>query len=99
MPECRHSSPGAGRTGWYYRVLEPGAAAEGDKIALIERHHPALTVQRVNAARLTRRVTPQDAEILANLPDLAGGWRRAFARMASGDREEDTSERLHGAPG
>ena len=86
-----------GRTGWYYRILEPGAAREGDEIALIERRNPAWTVKRVSAARLTRRVTPQDAEILSSLNDLADGWRRAFARMASGDTTEDVRKRLYGA--
>ncbi|KIC21426.1 MOSC domain-containing protein [Leisingera sp. ANG-Vp] len=85
-----------GRTGWYYRVLETGTAAAGDRITLIERLNPGWTVLRVTRARLTRRVSSEDAEALAALADLATGWRQAFARMAGGDTKEDTRARLSG---
>ncbi|MFV1441764.1 MOSC domain-containing protein [Phaeobacter sp. JH60H1] len=85
-----------GRTGWYYRVLEPGAAQRHDEIRLIERRHPEWTVHRVTHARLTRKITAGEAASLADLADLAAGWRAAFARMAGGDAGEDTSARLGG---
>lgn len=85
-----------GRTGWYYRVLETGAAEAGDRITLIERRNPDWSVLRVTRARLTRRVPRKDAETLAGLADLASGWRQAFARMAEGISSEDTSARLAG---
>ncbi|WP_374015642.1 MOSC domain-containing protein [Phaeobacter sp. A36a-5a] len=85
-----------GRTGWYYRVLEPGAVQTHDEIRLIERRHPEWTVHRVTHARLTRKITAGEAASLADLADLAAGWRAAFARMAGGDTGEDTSARLGG---
>ncbi|MBO9449863.1 MOSC domain-containing protein [Tropicibacter sp. R16_0] len=85
-----------GRTGWYYRVLETGTAEAGDRITLIERRNPDWSVLHVTRARLTRRVSPEEAQALAELTDLAIGWRQAFARMAGGDTEEDTSARLAG---
>ena len=88
-----------GRTGWYYRVLEHGAAGGGDQISLIERPQPDWSVRRVTAARLTRKVSEQDAAALATLPELAKGWRDAFAKMASGDRTENTDRRLKGVKG
>ena len=83
-----------GRTGWYYRVLETGAVASGDLIALVERRHPDWSVKRVTQARLTRGVSPSDAETLAHIEDLAPGWRAAFARMSDGVVHEDTTKRL-----
>lgn len=83
-----------GRTGWYYRVLETGEVEAGDRITLIERRNPDWSVQHVTRARLTRRVSRMDAEALANLTDLAPGWRQAFARVAMGDVNEDTRARL-----
>lgn len=83
-----------GRTGWYYRVVEAGDLGAGDQITLIERRHPGWSVERVTRARLTRRVTPQEAAALSQLADLAEGWRQAFARMADGAGAEDTSARL-----
>ncbi len=85
-----------GRTGWYYRVLEPGTAGVGDTVSLLGRTQPNWTVERVTAARLSRRVSEADAAILADMPELADGWRTAFARMASGDKDEDTTRRLEG---
>lgn len=85
-----------GRTGWYYRVLEHGQAEVGDLVHLRARPQPEWSVKRVTAARLTRRVSEQDAATLATMTELAGGWRAAFAKMAAGDRSEDTSKRLSG---
>lgn len=85
-----------GRTGWYYRVLEVGVVAAGNRITLVERRNPGWTVLRVTRARLTRRVSRQDAETLANMTDLASGWRKAFARIAEGDQDEDTRARVIG---
>lgn len=86
-----------GRTGWYCRVLEPGVAAFGDKVTLLGRTQPNWTVERVTAARLTRQISASDAAILAIMPELADGWRKAFAKMADGDTNEDTSRRLNGS--
>lgn len=85
-----------GRTGWYYRVLEPGRAGIGDTITLVERRQPNWSVRRVTAARLTRKVSQKEAAIMASMPELANGWRQAFARMADGDFDEDTGKRLNG---
>ena len=85
-----------GRTGWYYCVLEKGAAETGDEIKLIERPAPEWSVRRVTVGRLKRDVSEQDAETLATLPVLAEDWRAAFAKMAAGRRDEDTSKRLGG---
>lgn len=85
-----------GRTGWYYRVLEPGEVETGDRITLVERRNPDWTVLRVTHARLTRKVSREDALILSEMSDLAAGWRQAFARMAEGETQEDTKARLGG---
>ena len=87
------------RTGWYYRVLETGAAGLGDQVTLIERTQPDWSVARVTRARLSRTASQQDAEILSKLPELAEGWRKAFGRMADGHVDEDTSKRLRGTDG
>lgn len=83
-----------GRTGWYYRVLDSGSTKIGDTISLLERPQPNWSVKRVTTARLTREVSKDEAAALASLPELAEGWRKAFAKMAGGDFEEDTSRRL-----
>ncbi|UWQ26830.1 MOSC domain-containing protein (plasmid) [Leisingera aquaemixtae] len=91
-PKMAYLFQKTGRTGWYYRVLEPGQAEAGSAISLAERLHPDWSV-----GRLSRKATPQEAAALAQLPELAEGWRQAFARMAGGDTAEDTSARLLGS--
>lgn len=86
----------SGRTGWYYRVLEPGQVTEGDELRLVERPRPGWTVKRVTLARLTRRIAASDAAELAGMPELYAGWREAFAAMAGGTSGENTSARLKG---
>lgn len=95
-PKMAYLFQKTGRTGWYYRVLEDGNLSAGDQISLLERICPEWTVEKVTRARLSRAVSPLDAEALANLEVLAKGWRDAFARMAKGDRDEDTEARLKG---
>ena len=36
------------RTGWYYRVLEPGSITAGDRAVLIKRLNPSWSVTRFN---------------------------------------------------
>ena len=83
-----------GRTGWYYRVLESGLIQQGDEIRLIDRVHEGWSVHRVTQARLTRLADRSDAEQLSSMPELAENWREAFARMATGHRQEDTTDRI-----
>ena len=84
----------SGRTGWYYRVLSPGKVQPGDTLMLVDRPHPDWTVKSVTIARLSRKVTPEGAAVLADMSELAEGWRLAFARMAQGDLREDVRGRL-----
>lgn len=86
-----------GRTGWYYRILAPGEVGVGATLTLIDRPCPEWSVARVTRARLTRRISRQDAGTLADLAELANGWRDAFARLAQGNRQEDTAKRLQGS--
>ncbi|MBB98581.1 MAG: MOSC domain-containing protein [Rhodobacteraceae bacterium] len=85
-----------GRTGWYYRVLEPGLVSLGDPFELLERHCPQWTVLEVTRARLNRRIEPARAAQLSALPELADGWRQAFAKISANAPAEDTSARLLG---
>lgn len=86
-----------GRTGWYYRVLEEGEVQTGDEMHLVERPCPDWSVATVTAARLTRQVTAETAKTLAHLEQLSQDWRAAFAKMAKGALDEDTSARLEGS--
>ncbi|WP_430414107.1 MOSC domain-containing protein [Parasphingorhabdus sp.] len=84
----------SGRTGWYYRILKTGEAGAGDRLKLLDRPCEGWSVKRVTKGRLTRKISKEDAAILAEMPELAMGWREAFAKFAAGNRKENTAGRL-----
>lgn len=86
------------RTGWYYRVLEPGLVCAGDEIRRIACPNPDWTVERVTRARLNPRLDADIAARLAELPRLNQGWREAFRRKITPGYVEDTRQRLAGPP-
>ncbi len=49
-----------GMSGWYYRVLQPGALTAGDEVRLLERPHPDWTIERTNRQIIQRRGTVAD---------------------------------------
>ena len=49
-----------GMSGWYYRVLQPGALSAGDEVRLLERPHPEWTIERTNRQIIQRRGTVAD---------------------------------------
>jgi MOSC domain-containing protein YiiM len=87
----------SGRTGWYYRVIEPGEVAVGDAVALTERRHPDWPLSRVIAARFDSRLDPAVAAAIAALPELSESWRKSFLKKTDPAFVEDTGARLSGA--
>lgn len=87
----------SGRTGWYYRVLEPGSVAVGDEMALRERSLPEWPLSRLIEARFSSGLDPDDAKTLADTAALSPSWRSAFEKKAARPGVEDTSARLDGA--
>lgn len=71
------------RTGWYLRVVEGGAVAAGDAMALLERPHPDWDVRRVAAALFDRGTDAAVVSELAHLADLDPTWRGVFAERAA----------------
>ena len=70
----------AGRTGWYFRVLEPGAVEAGTAIELLERPFPRWTLEEANRLMHRDRGDGAGAAALAECPSLSESWRRSFQR-------------------
>lgn len=87
-----------GRTGWLYRVLEPGTLRGGDLITLIDRPLPDWSVERLQRYLYHLTDDLDVAAILAELPHLSEGFRTLFARRLSEGRAEDWSARLSNGP-
>lgn len=87
----------SGRTGWYYRVLEPGTLQAGDTLTLVARPWPQWPLSRLIDVLYHQ---PFDAAVLgalAALP-LTPSWRRLVEGRLARGAVEDWSARLDGAP-
>ncbi|CAH1652359.1 Protein YiiM [Chelatococcus asaccharovorans] len=86
----------SGRTGWYYRVIEPGQVGPGDSLVLLDRHWPEWTIRRL--WRLLYVTPLDDAELtaMADLPGLPESWRRLAERRLATRAVEDWTSRLFG---
>ncbi len=89
----------SGKTGWYYRVLQPGIVSVGDQIKLVERAHADWPLAKLIAARFDKNLEEEVAAELAGLDVMAEGWRKYFAKKAKTGFVEDQSSRLVGAGG
>ena len=85
----------SGRSGWYYRVLAPGAVQAGDTLELLERPHPHWPLPRL--AELLYRRTLDRGELAAALElPLVPSWRAVFARRLEQGGTESWASRLGG---
>lgn len=85
----------SGRSGWYYRVLEPGQVQAGDALVLLERPHPEWALPRLNALLYRRTRDPAELEAVLELP-LVPSWRQLFERRLAQGAIESWDSRLHG---
>lgn len=86
----------SGRTGWYYRVLEEGAAQEGDALALIERPCPDWPLARLSGLLYRDTRDREGLAAMAALPQLAEGWRALAQRRLDTGKVENWNARLYG---
>lgn len=83
------------RTGWYYRVLEDGAAAPAAELHLVERPHPDWPLVRLVRDLYADPLNHDELAAIAALDVLPASWRKlAEQRLASG-QIEDWSRRLN----
>jgi MOSC domain-containing protein YiiM len=96
VPDMARRVQDTGRTGWYYRVLDPGMLAPGDDLVLIDRLAPEWTLHRLWRAMYVDRLNRTELETIAALDVLAEGWRRYAQRRLDSGRVEDWRPRLEG---
>lgn len=85
----------SGRTGWYYRVLEEGTATLNDQLVLIERPRPAWPLSRLVSLLYRDKERYSELEEMAEIPELADGWRTLAARRVQARATEDWAARLN----
>jgi MOSC domain-containing protein YiiM len=63
------------QSGWYYRVLAPGALTAGDAVSLEQRPNPDFPFPRLVEIVYRRRAAPADLIRMAEMEGLASQWR------------------------
>jgi MOSC domain-containing protein YiiM len=69
-----------GRTGWYFRVLRPGAIAAGAELSLVERPAAEWTITAANQVMHGRPRDNAAAAALAAVPTLSVAWRATLLK-------------------
>ena len=95
MPDMARRVQASGYTGWYYRVLRPGAAQAGDLLRLEARPHPDWPLQRLNRLLFDRVLARDALEPALDLP-LVPSWRKLIERRLQQGGVEDWSRRIDG---
>ncbi len=85
------------RTGWYYRVIEPGTIAAGNEMRLIERVHPDWTLARLLHHLYVDYLNVEALEAMSAIPQLAESWRKIVMRRLEVRSVEAWRRRLKGA--
>lgn len=80
VPDLPARAQHNGRTGWYYRVLEEGEVAPGQRLTVVDRPHPEWTVDRANLVMYEGRDDPESTLALAAVPLLSPNWRATLER-------------------
>ena len=73
------------RTGWYYRVLEPGMVQAGDALALVDRPYPDWPLASLFGLLVggEAKARPADLTALRDIPALAETWQVRRAKLAA----------------
>lgn len=85
----------SGRTGWYYRVLEPGEAQAGDLLRLVARPHPEWPLARVIHLLYTDVLNQEGLRELARLR-LPASWEKLVRRRLESHAVENWERRVIG---
>ena len=71
------------RSGWYYRVLEPGEVRPRDTIILEDRPHPAFAFERLVRIVYHSQASEDELTAMAEMTGLASSLRSAAQRSLS----------------
>ncbi len=97
LPEFSRRVQETGRTGWYYRVLEPGSLEAGDAMALDDRPHPDWPLSRVLGVLYETPLDRDELQAMTGLAELAAGQRALAERRLETGAVEEWEGRLAGS--
>ena len=96
LPNMARRVQDSGRTGWYYRVLQPGSVQAGDALVLVARPFPEWTLARTIDVLYHQPFDAAVLHALAALP-LTPSWQRLVQGRLARAGVEDWQARLDGS--
>lgn len=96
VPDMSIRVQDTGRTGWYFRVMEPGTVKAGCAFRLLERPHPQWSVARIADIFYRDRLNFAALKEISILPELAESWRKLVLRRLETMQVEGWDKRLNG---
>jgi len=85
-----------GKTGWYFRVLQPGQIQAPARLRLIDRPNEQWTIERCNQVMHHLKKDRALAAELASLPELSASWQKNLGLRAKGSDASTEQKRLYG---
>jgi MOSC domain-containing protein YiiM len=95
IPDMPRRVQASARTGWYYRVLEPGMVTPGDELRLIDRPHPDWPLARLLHHLYVDRMNADALHAIAALAVLPSSFRQLAEKRLQSSLVEDWSRRLN----
>jgi MOSC domain-containing protein YiiM len=95
QPQMARRLQSTGRTGWYYRVLEPGAIAAGDRLSVLERPYPRWPLSLLMDMLFQRTLDPGLLRSASALP-LPPSWKKLIDHRLERNEVESWKKRLDG---
>ena len=95
VPTMARRVQDSGRTGWYYRVLQPGCLQAGNTLVLVARPWPEWPLARVIDVLYHQPFDAAVLQALATLP-LPPSWQRMVQGRLARAQVEDWRPRLDG---
>jgi MOSC domain-containing protein YiiM len=89
----------SGRTGWYARVVTPGAVAAGDALRLVARPLPDWPLHRLWRVMLRETLDPAELDAALRQEAVPEGWREVLRRRRASGSVESWDDRLRGPDG
>lgn len=93
-PDMARLLQATGRTGWYFRVIEPGTLHAGMTARLVARPHPGWSISRTAHLLYHDRLNMRDLAEFASLPGLPESWRRLAEARLERREVENWSRRI-----
>lgn len=85
-----------GRTGWYYLVVKEGTVPAGSSLSIVDRPQPEWPLARLGRLLYRDKYRFDELRVMAEIPELAQGWRDLARRRVQTQKIEDWNARLGG---